>query len=82
MSRSLGISLRGDKHDIDHWSGYSYKSYRYIAMTIGDHGIKNIWDGEETGNFLPTNCCFVIVKKNQPASVTITQLWGQVKELI
>lgn len=70
MARKAGISLRGNKNDVDYFNGYSYKRYRYVAIDNGE-----MWEGYETGNFLPYNVeTFTVIRKSDKASEVIERL--------
>ena len=72
-----GISLRGQSGDIPYWNGYSYQAYRYVACTIKDGLVDDIWEGFESGNFLPQNCCYIVMTKVHTAENTIEEIWNQ-----
>ena len=75
MARKAGISLRGNKNDVEYFNGYSYKRYRYVAIDNGE-----MREGYETGNcftvhFLPYNVeTFTVIRKSDKASEVIERL--------
>lgn len=68
------LSIRGNKHDIKFFRGYSYSCYRYVAVNLE---LTDIWVSEETGNFLPINCHYAIITKNITAEELIQKLAEQ-----
>lgn len=77
MARKNGISLRGNKDDVSYWSGYSYDQYRYVAASVDGDEVTDVWEGWESGNFLPTNCLYAVVINGMKAKDTIDQMCGE-----
>lgn len=70
MARKAGISLRGNKNDVEYYNGNSYKPYRYVAIDNGE-----MWEGYETANFLPYNAeAFTVIRKSDKAIQVIERL--------
>ena len=74
LARRNKICLRGGKNDIKQWTGYSFEPYFFICLSVT---CDDIWQGEETGNFLPQNCFYSIITKNAREKDTIENLWQE-----
>ena len=81
LALQKGISLRGGPKDPEHFGGYCPTPYRFVAIKARCDEDRNLlavtdlWDGQETGNFLPTNCLYTVVTRNASARTTIEALW-------
>lgn len=67
MARKNGISLRGSKNDVPYFNGYSFDQYRYVAASVDNDVVTDVWEGWENGNFLPTNCRYVVMERGMTA---------------
>lgn len=70
MARKAGISLRGNKNDVECYEGNSNKLHRYVAIDNGE-----MWEGYETVNFLPYEAeAFTVIRKSDKARQVIERL--------
>lgn len=81
LARSNKVHLRSRPNDVTTFRGYSFDPYRYIAVACQYDELGNlidvvdVWEGQETGNFLPRNCSYIVPLRGDTASSNIDRLW-------